>query len=69
MANKRIKSLLFISSGFLFLISCGDAFALPSFARQTGTECSACHTIWPELTPFGRLFKLSGYVQSKSAKP
>jgi hypothetical protein len=24
--------------------------AVPSFARQTGLECSSCHTVFPELT-------------------
>ena len=38
------------------------AQAVPSFARQTGMDCSACHTSFPELTPFGRNFKLSGYT-------
>jgi len=38
------------------------ARAVPSFARQTGMACSACHTVFPELTPFGREFKLNGYV-------
>jgi hypothetical protein len=36
--------------------------AVPSFARQTGMACAACHTVFPELTPFGREFKLNGYV-------
>ncbi len=35
--------------------------AVPSYARQTGMACQACHTVFPELTPFGRLFKLNGY--------
>ncbi len=35
--------------------------AIPSFARQTGLSCSACHTVFPELTSFGRQFKLNGY--------
>ncbi len=34
----------------------------PSFARQTGLACSACHTHYPELTAMGRQFKLNGYV-------
>ncbi len=38
------------------------AAAVPSFARQTGMACAACHTVFPELTPFGREFKLNGYV-------
>ena len=39
-----------------------DANALPSYARQTGQQCAACHNGFPELTPYGRLFKLNGYV-------
>ncbi len=38
------------------------AAAIPSFAAQTGLPCSACHIGFPQLTPFGRLFKLQGYV-------
>jgi hypothetical protein len=41
----------------------GDAAALPSYARQTGQECAACHVAFPELTPTGRRFKLGGYTQ------
>jgi hypothetical protein len=35
---------------------------LPSFARQTGQPCSTCHTDFPGLTPYGRLFKIKGYT-------
>jgi hypothetical protein len=45
-----------------------DAFAVPSFARQTGMECIACHTVFPELTPLGRSFKIGGYLMSTSNK-
>ncbi len=34
----------------------------PTYARQTGLACSACHTHFPELTATGRAFKLNGYV-------
>jgi len=40
------------------------AQALPSFARQTGMPCQSCHTIYPELTAFGRSFKLNGYTMT-----
>jgi len=40
------------------------ANATPGFARQTGLSCQACHTVFPELTPFGRKFKLNAYVFS-----
>lgn len=36
--------------------------AVPGFARQTGMACEACHTVFPELTPFGRNFKLHAYT-------
>ena len=38
--------------------------ALPSFAQQTGQPCSTCHVggYGPQLTPFGRSFKLGGYT-------
>jgi hypothetical protein len=38
------------------------ANALPSYARQTGQPCGTCHTDFPGLTPYGRLFKLGGYT-------
>jgi hypothetical protein len=39
-----------------------NAQAVPSYARQTGMPCSGCHTTPPELTPFGRSFKINGYT-------
>ena len=38
------------------------AHAVPSYARQTGLACSACHYQFLTLTPFGRKFKLNGYT-------
>ena len=46
----------------LLLCITGTASAVPSFARQTSMPCSACHTNYPELTEFGRVFKLNGYT-------
>lgn len=42
----------------------GEAQALPLFARQTGQNCVACHAggQFPALTPYGRIFKLTGYT-------
>jgi hypothetical protein len=40
------------------------SYALPSFARQMNMACIVCHTGYPELTAFGRQFKLSGYTMS-----
>ncbi len=46
------------------LAAAPQAFAVPSFARQTGMACEACHTVFPELTHFGRVFKANGYILS-----
>ncbi len=35
--------------------------AIPAFARKYGLRCSACHTVWPELSAFGQRFKDNGY--------
>lgn len=52
-----------VALGIAFVGSLGpSANALPSYARQTGQQCAACHNGFPELTPYGRLFKLNGYV-------
>ena len=39
--------------------------AIPVFARQTQQNCVACHVggQYPELTPYGRYFKLTGFTQ------
>src|SRR5438270_4754027 len=45
-------------------LAAAPAHALPLFARQTGQRCVTCHAggQFPELTPFGRNFKLTGYT-------
>ncbi len=42
-----------------------SAQAVPSFAAQTGQPCTACHVgaFGPQLTPFGRAFKIGGFTQ------
>jgi len=49
----------------------GSAQAIPAFARQTGQNCVACHAggQFPELTPYGRLFKMTGYTIGERAIP
>jgi hypothetical protein len=44
----------------------GASHLTPTYARQTGLACSACHTHFPELTATGRAFKLNGYVFRRS---
>src|SRR5665213_1861317 len=42
------------------------AQAIPAFAQQTGQPCTACHigAFGPQLTAFGRAFKIGGYTQT-----
>jgi hypothetical protein len=44
----------------------GPAGAIPAFAQQTGQRCEKCHVgaFGPQLTPYGRDFKLFGYVSA-----
>ena len=64
----RTLGLLSLFGMLTFAISPHPASAVPSFARQTGLPCNACHTNFPELTAFGREFKLNGYVMSSGDK-
>ncbi len=61
--KKKVFALMGGAVFFLFLmVTSGTAEAIPSYARQTGLSCEACHTVFPELTAFGRQFKLNGYT-------
>ena len=51
-----------MAAALLFFGSVPDARAVPAFSRQTGQQCIACHVSFPELTPYGRYFKLTGYT-------
>ena len=65
-----LQILLPIVTATMLFVS-GSANAVPSFARQTGQNCVACHAggQFPELTPYGRKFKLTGYTIGESANP
>jgi hypothetical protein len=48
----------------MLLLAPQSAGAIPLFNRQTGQNCVACHAggQFPELTTYGRLFKMTGYT-------
>jgi hypothetical protein len=48
----------------ILILASTPAAAVPAFAVQTGQACQACHVggFGPQLTPFGRNFKLRGYT-------
>jgi hypothetical protein len=51
-------------AGIAALSASHSARAVPAFAQQTGQPCRSCHVggFGPELTPFGREFKLGGFT-------
>ena len=63
-AARGLVLLTCIASAVAWLLAPSAAHAVPSFARQTGAACAVCHTVFPELTPFARIFKLNGYTLS-----
>ncbi len=67
-ARGRIQWALALS---LLSLLADSASAIPAFNRQTGQNCVACHAggQFPELTPYGRLFKLTGYTIGERALP
>src|SRR5258708_19916042 len=63
---KTLSSILAIA--WLLIVFKPEAQAVPSYSRQTGLPCATCHFAPPELTPFGRKFKLDGYVFTTKAE-
>ena len=57
-----MKFIVRMAALVFFVLRLESAYAVPSFARQTGLSCNVCHSNPPELTAFGRNFKLKGYV-------
>ena len=68
MNNQKMAGTIFLQVvfGLILILVVSDAHAVPSFKRQTGLDCIACHTMFPELTPVGRAFKLTGYTMNKN---
>jgi hypothetical protein len=61
---RRLLNAAFAIAGAMLLMA-SPARALPAFAIQTGQPCASCHVggYGPQLTAFGREFKLHGYTQ------
>ncbi|MDA8248471.1 MAG: hypothetical protein M0Z28_04775 [Rhodospirillales bacterium] len=67
MLKVRMRYLWGLAAGAVALaLALQPARAVPSFASQTGQPCTACHAgaFGPQLTPFGRAFKMTGYTLS-----
>lgn len=61
---RRLAAAAAVVAGLAALAT--PAAAVPSFSRQTGQECAACHigAYGPNLTPYGIRFKLNGYTEA-----
>jgi hypothetical protein len=59
-----MKKIIYLLAGALAAMMFSQIVsAVPSFARQTGMACSACHSQhFPILNSFGRSFKAGGYT-------
>jgi len=65
--QKYNKSLFLILSVLTLPIVCANqASAIPAFSREHNTECTTCHTIYPELNEYGEAFLKNGYVWTKN---
>jgi hypothetical protein len=64
------QTVLLVATCCLLMFS-ASARGTPAFSRQTGQNCVACHAggQFPELTPYGRLFKLTGYTIGERTLP
>jgi hypothetical protein len=61
---RRLAAVLVVLFGLALWAD--PAAALPSFAQQTGQACAQCHVgaYGPQLTQYGRDFKLFGYISN-----
>jgi hypothetical protein len=60
--NQIVLILNVLLLSITILVLCSTSAAVPSYSRQTGLPCAACHYSPPELNAFGRRFKLEGYT-------
>ncbi|WP_223247301.1 cytochrome C [Sulfuriferula sp. AH1] len=69
--SMRTMQLVTLLLSFLTALMSFNAEAVPAFVRQTGQNCLACHAggQFPELTPYGRMFKLTGYTIGERTVP
>lgn len=72
LALRGVRVGLPLAVGGIALALHAPAHAVPSFSEQTGMPCQSCHVggFGPQLTPFGREFKIDGYtLRAKASIP
>jgi hypothetical protein len=68
MSHRLVTALSLLLACSFLLVSVRKADAIPAFTRQYKTECSTCHTIYPELNEYGQAFQKNGFVYSEKQK-
>ncbi len=51
-----MKKFSYITLIFVSLLIFNNLEAVPSYAKNVGMDCSTCHTAYPQLTQFGKVF-------------
>jgi hypothetical protein len=66
MIRRSIRLGVALGAALMLMLFPQLARAVPSFALQTGQPCTSCHigAYGPQLTAFGRAFKIGGYTQT-----
>jgi len=66
LAKRRSRLVWLLGTLSLWAATTLPGHAVPSYARQTGEECGACHIggFGPQLTAHGLKFKLNAYAES-----
>ena len=67
-SDSRFQELFLVATlAFVGTMLPSGAQAIPAFARQTEQPCATCHvgSFGPQLTDYGRDFKMNGYVWGK----
>jgi hypothetical protein len=61
---RRLAAIALLAGGML-AASIAPAAAVPIFAERYGFSCATCHTVVPELNPFGEAFRRAGFQLPK----
>lgn len=61
MRARWMQTVFVVAVAMTLVLLATEAQAIPSFARRTKLGCNTCHTIFPQLTRFGRDFRDNGF--------
>jgi hypothetical protein len=62
------STLIAVMGLFLAVFPATRAEAIPAFSREYKTECTTCHTIFPQLNEFGQAFEKNAFVWPGASK-